>query len=80
LRLSREGTLTAVYVEARPKGYPEGSPIVDYVIEDREDRILTTLPTLLDAIEWAKQQGYAPLITRIRQMNDKARPDHWREV
>jgi hypothetical protein len=29
-----------VYVEPRPKGRPEGSPIEDYVVEDRADHAL----------------------------------------
>jgi hypothetical protein len=29
-----------VYVEARPKGRPENSPIEDYVVEDHADHVL----------------------------------------
>jgi hypothetical protein len=28
-----------VYVEPRPKGRPEGSPIEDYVVEDHADQL-----------------------------------------
>jgi hypothetical protein len=31
-----------VYIEARPKGHPEGSPIQDYVVEDHADHVLGT--------------------------------------
>ena len=31
-----------VYVEARPKGRPEGSPIEDFVVEDHADHALGT--------------------------------------
>ena len=29
-----------VYIEARPKGRPEGSAIADFVVEDRADHVL----------------------------------------
>jgi hypothetical protein len=32
--------MAVVYVEARPKGKPEGSPIKDYVVEDHADHVL----------------------------------------
>lgn len=31
-----------VYVEARAKGRPEGSPIQDYVVEDHTNHVLGT--------------------------------------
>jgi hypothetical protein len=34
-----------VYIEARPKGRPEGSPIEDYVVEEQGDRVLKTFKT-----------------------------------
>ena len=40
-----------VYIEARPKGRPDGSPIDDYVVEDHADHVLATLPTHREAIE-----------------------------
>jgi len=36
-----------VYVEARAKGRPEGSPIEDYVVEDHPDHVFGTRPNLL---------------------------------
>jgi hypothetical protein len=67
-----------VYVEARPKGRAEGSPIEDYVVEDRADHALATFKTQREAIEWAKKQGHDPLVARVRNLNDKKKPDHWR--
>jgi hypothetical protein len=69
-----------VYVEARPKGRPEGAPIEDYVAEDHADRILGTFKTQREAIEWAKKNGHATLVARVRHLNDKKKPDHWRAV
>ena len=46
-----------VYIEARPKGRPEGSPIDDYVVEDHADHVLGTFGTQRDAIDWARSRG-----------------------
>jgi hypothetical protein len=67
-----------VYVEARPKGRPSGSPIDDYVVEDRADKVLHTSRTQKEAIDWAKSHGHHPLVARVRHLNDKKNPDHWR--
>jgi hypothetical protein len=67
-----------VYVEPRPKGRPEGDPIDDYVVEDHADHVLHTCRTQHEAIDWAKKNGHGPLIARVRHLNDKKKPDHWR--
>ena len=67
-----------VYVEARPKGHREGSPIVDYVVEDHADNVLAMFSTQRQAIDWAKAKGHHPLVARVRHLNDKRIPDHWR--
>jgi len=43
-----------VYVEARPKGRPHGSPIDDYVVEDHANHELRTFKTQQEAIEEKK--------------------------
>jgi hypothetical protein len=50
--------MTTVYVEARPKGRQEGSPITDYVVEDHSDHPLGTFRTQHEAIDWAKRNGH----------------------
>ena len=30
------------------------------------------------SIDWAKKNGHAPLVARVRHLNDKKKPDHWR--
>lgn len=67
-----------VYVEARPKGRHEGDHIDDYVVEDRADHALHTSTTQEESVTWAKKQGHAPLVARVRHLNDKNKPDHWR--
>lgn len=67
-----------VYIEAHPKGRSEGTPIKDFVVEDHADHALATFKTQREAIDWAKGQGHAPLVARVRHLNDKKHPDHWR--
>jgi hypothetical protein len=67
-----------VYVEARPKGRPQGSAIHDYVVEDHNDFVLGTFGTQKEAIDWAKAKGHHPLVARVRHLNNKKIPDHWR--
>lgn len=69
-----------VFVEARPKGRPEGDPITDYVVEDHADHVLHIAGTQREAIECAKRFGHSPHVARVRHLNDKKRPDHWRAV
>jgi hypothetical protein len=58
-----------VYIEARPKGRPEGSHIDDYVVEDHADHVLGTFKTQREAIDWAKKNGHSPLVARVRHLN-----------
>ena len=44
-----------VYIEARPKGRHEGTPIEDYVIEDHKDHVLKVFKIQKEAIDWAKK-------------------------
>jgi hypothetical protein len=69
-----------VYIEARPKGRLEGSPINDYVVEDHADHVLGTFGTQKQAIDWAKAREHRPLVARVRHLNNKRLPDHWRAV
>lgn len=69
-----------VYIEARPKGRPEGTHIDDYVVEDAADSVLSTHRTQAQAILWAKAKGHRPLVARVRHLNNKRIPDHWRAV
>jgi hypothetical protein len=72
--------MTSVFIEARPKGRAEGSAIDDYVVEEQGDRVLKTFKTQEDAIIWAKGEGHSPHVARVRHLNDKEIPDHWRKV
>jgi hypothetical protein len=69
-----------VYVEARPKGRPEGSAITGYVVEDHADHVLAEFQTQSEAIDWARDQRHHPLVARVRHLNNKKIPDHWRSA
>jgi hypothetical protein len=62
-----------VYIEARPKGRPEG-----LVVEHHADHVLAAFKTQKEAIEWARKNNHSPLVARVRHLNDKKIPDHWR--
>jgi hypothetical protein len=80
VRHREKATMANVYVEARPKGRPEGTRIDDYVVEDHADHELHTSSTQREAIDWAKRNGHRPLVARARHLNDKKNPDHWRSA
>jgi hypothetical protein len=72
--------MATVYIEPRPEGRVEGSPVSDYVVEDHADHVLHTGKTQTEAIEWAKKNGHSPHVARVRHLNDKKRPDQWRDA
>ena len=72
--------MAVVYVEARPKGKPEGSPIKDYVVENHADHVLGTFNTQHEAIEWSKKNGHTLHVAWVRHLNDKKNADHWRKA
>lgn len=72
--------MATVYVEARPKGCPDGDRIDDYVVEDHADHVLGAFRTQHEAIDWANKNGHSPHVARVRHLNDKKRPDYWRAV
>ena len=73
-----KSAMANVYVEARRKGRQEGSPIIDYVLEDAADSFLGKFDTQKAAVDWAKARGHHPLVARVRHLNEKKKPDHWR--
>jgi hypothetical protein len=80
VRRWEKANMANVYVEARPKGRPEGTRVDDYVVEDHADHELHTSSTQREAIDWAKRNGHRPLVARVRHLNDKKNPDHWRSA
>lgn len=72
--------MASVFIEARPKGRPEASPIADYVVEDHADHVLAAFKTQHEAIDWARKNGHSPHVARVLRLNDKKKPDQWRTV
>lgn len=70
--------MTNVFIEACPKGFREGTPITNFVVEDNTGNALGAFKTQREAIDWAKSEGHTPLVARVRHMNDKKDTDHWR--
>jgi hypothetical protein len=61
-----------VFIEPAPKGgfqieFAGGKPAPQGPFQTQEK-----------AIEAAKAGGHKPLVARVRHLNDKDKPDHWR--
>ena len=69
-----------LYIEARPKGRPEGSPINAYGVETADGELVFSARTQQEAVDWAKRNGGPAHVSRVRHLNDKRVPDHWRAV
>jgi hypothetical protein len=50
------------------------------IIEDHADHVLGTFKTQEQASDWARKNGNTPLVARVRSLNDKKKPDHWRSA
>ena len=55
--------MTNVFVEPRPTGGPEGTPVEDFVVEDHADHVLATFKTQEDAIHWARKALFLLLLS-----------------
>ena len=51
-----------VFIEARPKGRPEGSGTEDYVVETNADHALATFRTQYDAIGMGQEEWLQDLM------------------
>ena len=49
-----------------------------YQIETPGGKPQAGFKTQEEAIVGAKRQGHHPLVARVRHLNDKDKPDHWR--
>ena len=77
---SRKQAMANVFIEPRPKGQAEGATINGFVVEDYGGDVLAIFNTQQEAVAWAKNQGYHPLVALARHLNEKAKPDHWRSA
>jgi len=65
-----------LYIEALPKGCPEGSATDDFVVEGHADHVLATFKTKKKASDRARKNNHSPLVGLVRHLNDKKIPDH----
>jgi hypothetical protein len=65
------------FVEARTKGRPVGIAIEDYAVEDHANHVPPPLKHG-GRQSTGPENGHAPLVARVRHLNDKRKPDHWR--
>jgi hypothetical protein len=61
--------------------YVEPAPNDKYQIEFADGTpAIGPFSTQKDAIDRAKKMGHRPLVARVRHLNDKKIPDHWRSA
>ncbi len=51
-----------------------------YQIEIPGEKNVGPFDTQKEAIDQAKKLGHKPLVARVRHLNDKKVPDHWRSA
>jgi hypothetical protein len=68
-----------VYIEPVPRGRPEGEPVYAYAVETRTGKVLNTLQTQSDAIQWAKAENYTVFVPIVRDRS-KGNSEHWWEA
>ena len=62
-----------------PNVYVEPSPNGGYQIEFADSTpTIGSFKTQEEAIDKAKAMGHKPLVARVRHLNNKKIPDHWR--
>jgi hypothetical protein len=44
------------------------------------DGTLASFKSQQEAIDWAKRNGHTAHVARVRHLNDKKKPGHWRAV
>ena len=55
-------------------------PLLTTLSKTSADKVLKTTSTQKEAIDWAKANWHSPHVARVRHLNDKKNPDHWRAV
>ena len=50
----------------------------EFQIEFADKPAVGPFKTQKEAIDEARKQGHHPLVARVRHLNDKKIPDHWR--
>lgn len=62
-----------------PNVFVEPTSTGGYQVEfDGPQKPLGPFSTQAEAIQKAKDLGHKPVVARVRHLNDKKKPDHWR--
>lgn len=69
--------MTHAYVEARPLSKNPGDPITGYVVI-ANNAIVHQNATQKGAADWSLRNGYSTHVARVRHLQDRAQPAHWR--
>ncbi|MBV8830493.1 MAG: hypothetical protein JO211_09930 [Acidobacteriaceae bacterium] len=48
-------------------------------MEDHADHVLAAFKTQRETTDWARKNGHT-LVARVRHLNGKKIPNHWREI
>jgi hypothetical protein len=70
--------MTAAFIEHRPRASDPREETTHYavVVEGKETRDFKTQKM---AADWAKAQGHTVHVARVRHLQNKDIPDHWRQ-
>ena len=71
--------MAAAFIEHRPYSSSEHVPTSHFVLIVNENQVGGNFQTQAKAKDWACSQGYRPVhVARVRHLQDRAQPAHWR--
>lgn len=73
-----EVEIPVVFIEPRPKGRSQ-APTEGYAVETSAGTVLNSFHSQQSAIDWAKDNGFTPLVALVRDPH-KGNRDHWQRV
>jgi hypothetical protein len=58
---------------------PSNGLLISWMSEESDPRLYHAhVARNREPIDWARKNGHAPHVARVRHLNDKKNPDHWR--
>jgi hypothetical protein len=69
--------MTKVFIEPRQKDGKRGA-LSTTTMSSRRKVITSSKHSKPRKRAWAKSEGHSPSVARVRHLNDKRIPDHWR--
>lgn len=78
LTLVRSSSVTAAYIEHRPKSSDPNTSTSYFAIVAAGGREQARFKTQKEATDRARSDGYRPVyVARVRHLQDRNKPDHW---